>query len=46
MRRGTLIAILLLVALLAVAAVLQILRWTDGDGRGDEAPTPSPAASP
>jgi hypothetical protein len=34
------------VALLALAAVFQILRWTDGDGRGDGTPTPSPAASP
>jgi flagellar basal body-associated protein FliL len=45
-RRGTLIAILILIVVLAAAALFQIFLFTEGERRFPEGPSPPPTASP
>jgi flagellar basal body-associated protein FliL len=45
-RRGTLIAILILIVVLAAAALFQVFLFAEGERRFPEGPTPPPTASP
>ena len=46
MRRGTLIAILVLLLVLAAAAAFQIFLLIEGEERFPEGPSPRPTSSP